>query len=272
MSIGTNIKALREGKRLTQEQLAEKLGVTFQAVSAWERDAYKPDTENVIGLAAALDVSVSAILEEKPGTFKMKDAIYDWTHMKTYLKTCARNYKLPQTLRAVDFAEEAHKGVSRKRSAVPYIYHPYSLACHALALDIRDDALLAACLLHDVVEDCPGIGLKDLPTGEEAREIVRLVTHADTTDENRDEVMRAYYREMRANPKAVLVKCLDRCHNLSTMAGGLSRERIFRMISETETYYPALLQVLKDTLAYNNAYWLLKYQIESMLDIYKRLL
>ena len=98
------------------------------------------------------------------------------------------------------------------------------------------------------------------------------MTHADTTDENRDEVMRAYYREMRANPKAVLVKCLDRCHNLSTMAGGLSRERIFRMISETETYYPALLQVLKDTLAYNNAYWLLKYQIESMLDIYKRLL
>ena len=44
------------------------------------------------------------------------------------------------------------------------------------------------------------------------------------------------------------------------------------MITETEQYYPELLKVLKDTPEYNNAAWLLKYHIESMLDIYKRLL
>ena len=271
MSIGTNIKTLREERKLTQEQLAEKLGVTFQAVSSWERDEYKPDTDNVIRLAGALDVSTSSILEEKPGTFKMKDAIYNWEHMKTYIKTSARNLKLANTLKAVDFATEAHKGVSRKKSTVPYIYHPYNLACHALAMDIKDDAVIAACLLHDVIEDCP-IQLDDLPVDDEVKEIVRLVTHSKTTEKNRDEIMNAYYSEMMTNPKAVLVKCLDRCHNLSTMAGGLSRERIFRMICETERYYPDLLKLLKDTLEYSNASWLLKYQIESMLDIYKRLL
>ena len=38
MSIGENITRIRKEKNLTQEQLAEKLGVTFQAVSSWERD------------------------------------------------------------------------------------------------------------------------------------------------------------------------------------------------------------------------------------------
>ena len=36
MSIGTNIKSLREERKLTQEQVAESLGITFQAVSSWE--------------------------------------------------------------------------------------------------------------------------------------------------------------------------------------------------------------------------------------------
>ena len=36
MSIGTNIKELREERKLTQIQVADALGITFQAVSAWE--------------------------------------------------------------------------------------------------------------------------------------------------------------------------------------------------------------------------------------------
>ena len=271
MSIGTNIKTLREERKLTQEQLAEELGVTFQAVSSWERDEYIPETLKVIKMAEVMDVSTASILDEKPGTFKMKDAIYNWEHMKTYIKTTARNLNMPDTLKAVDFATEAHKGVSRKRSSVPYIYHPYNLACHALAMDIKDDAVIAACLLHDVVEDCP-YKLEDLPVCEEAREIVRLMTFDKTEDRPREERLNEYYGALTANPKAALVKCLDRCHNLSTMAGGLSRDRIFRMIKETERYYPDLLDVLKGTVEYDSAAWLLKYQIESMLDIYKRLM
>ncbi len=62
------------------------MGITFQAVSAWERDEYKPDTDNLVKLAEYFGVSVSAIAEEKHGAFKTKDAIYDWEHMKTYVK------------------------------------------------------------------------------------------------------------------------------------------------------------------------------------------
>ena len=271
MSMGENIRRLREERKLTQEQVAEMLGITFQAVSSWERDEYRPDTDKLIRLAELLDVSISSIAEEKKKTFKTKEAIYDWEHMKTYVKTSAKNLKMPNALKAVDYAVKAHEGQKRKKTDTPYIYHPLNIACHALSMGIREDEVIAACLLHDVVEDC-GKKVEELPVNEETRDIVRLLTRENTTDANRDKVMKAYYKAIEANPKAALVKCLDRCNNLTTMSWGLSREKIYRMITETEAYYPKLLKVIKKTPEYNDAAWLLKYQIESMLDIYKRLM
>lgn len=282
MSIGANIRNLREnmkdGSKLTQEQLAEKIGVTFQAVSSWERNEYLPETGNVLNLMKALDASADAILDDRKWDFETKKEIYDWEHMKTYVKTTAKNNGMRNTLEAVDFAVEAHKGQPRKNSPeTPYIYHPLNMACHALAMGIKDDAIIAGILLHDVVEDCKKADeskytLEDLPVDDEAREIVRLMTHEKTNDENRDEVMDAYYAALAENPKAALVKCIDRCNNMTTMSWGLSRERIYRYIVETDKYYPALLKAVKDTPEFNDAAWLLKYQIESMLDIYKRLM
>ena len=271
MSLGANIRQKREERKLTQEQLAEELGVSFQAISSWERDEYKPDTNNLIRLAEILDVSISALVEEKSCHFKTKEAIYNWEHMKTYVKTTAYNFKLKDTLKAVDYAVEAHEGQKRKRSDIPYIYHPLNLACHALSMGIIEDDVIAGCLLHDVIEDC-GKTLEELPVSAETKEIVRLMTHEKDYGADREKGMKAYYKGLAGNPKAALVKCIDRCNNLTTMSWGLSRERIYRMIQETEKYYPELLKVLKSTPDYNSASWLLKYQIESMLDIYKRLL
>ena len=271
MSIGSNIRSLREERGLTQEQVAVKLDITFQAVSSWERNEYKPDIEKLIKLAELFDVSVSSLVEEKQGVFKTKDAIYNWEHMKTYVKTTAKNLGLTNTLKAVTFATEAHKGQMRKRSSTPYIYHPLSLACHALSMDITDDAIIAACLLHDVVEDC-GVTYDQLPVNDETKELVRLLTCEKTTPENRSKVLREYYDLIATNPKAALIKCIDRTNNLTTMSGGLSRERIYRMIKETEEYYPKLISILKEEIEYSNAAWLLKYQMESLLDVYKRLM
>ena len=176
MSIGTNIRTLREERKFTQEQVAEAVGVTFQAVSSWERDEYKPDTEKLIRLADLLDVSISSIAEEKRNPFRTKETIYNWEHMKTYVKATAKSFRLNNTLKAVDYAVEAHEGQRRKRSATPYIYHPLNLACHALAMNITEDEVIAACMLHDVIEDC-GKKPEDLPVNDETKELVRLLTH-----------------------------------------------------------------------------------------------
>ncbi len=271
MSIGANIRRIREEKGFTQERLADEIDVSFQAVSSWERDEYKPELDKLLKIAEVFDVSLSAIAEEKRKVFKTKETIYNWEHMKTYVKTTARNFKMSDTLKAVDFAVEAHEGQRRKKSDTPYIYHPLNMACHALSMGIKEDEIIAAILLHDVIEDCNKT-MDELPVGEESKQIVLMVTHGKTNESDREKVMDAYYDAIVTNPKAALVKCIDRCNNLTTMSWGLSRERIYRMINETEQYYPKLLKAIKSTTEYDDAAWLLQYQIESMLDIYKRLM
>ncbi|MCR5628148.1 helix-turn-helix domain-containing protein [Eubacterium sp.] len=185
MSIGENIRRLREEKGLTQENIAEAINVSFQAVSSWERDEYKPDVDKLLKLAEVFEVSLSSITEEKKNIFKTKEAIYNWEHMKTYVKTTARNFNMSDTLKAVDYAVEAHEGQRRKKSDTPYIYHPLNMACHALSMGIKEDEVIAAILLHDVVEDCNRT-VDELPVGEGAREIVQLLTHEKTADSDRE--------------------------------------------------------------------------------------
>ncbi|MBR2577739.1 MAG: helix-turn-helix domain-containing protein [Erysipelotrichaceae bacterium] len=271
MGIGERIKRARKNAGLTQEQLATELDVTFQAVSSWETDSYIPDTVHLIELAKILNVSVSSIVEDKGGyDFVTKDAIYNWEHMRTFVKSSANALKLKNTLKAVDFAVKAHKGQLRKNSDIPYIYHPLNMACHCLAMGIRDDHIVAACLLHDVIEDTAYTKEDLLKVFDpETVELVCLMTH-DKDDDRRDEIMQKYFKSLAKNPKAVLIKCIDRCNNFTTMAYGLSRDKIYRYIREGDLYVLPLLKTIKNE--YNDAAWLLSYQIQSTLDIYKRLM
>ncbi len=269
--IGLNIARARKDRNMTQSEVADKLDVTFQAVSLWERGESLPDTENLIHLGEVLDASVSSLVEDRGHySFHTNKNIFAWDHMATFVKHTARANHMINTLKALDFAIEAHDGQFRKKSNIPYIYHPLNLACHCFALDIRDDAIVAACLLHDTIEDC-NCTYDELPVDEETRELVRLMTH-DKDDFKRDQIMRDYYKGLASNSKAALIKCLDRCNNLTTMSWGLSRGRIYRYIGETEKYIIPLLKIVKNDPDYNNAAWLLQYQIESTLDIYKRLM
>ena len=270
MSVGANIYRFRKRANLTQEKLAEMMDVSFQAVSSWERDEYRPDTDNLILLAEKLDVSLTQLIFEEPDILEPAEAPFNWEHMKTFVKTTAKTLGLEDAHRSVDFAEEAHRGQTKKKSDLPFIAHPLTVACHALSLGIKDDAVIAACLLHDVMEDCKKEEW-ELPVGDEAKHLVKLLTHSDTCKQNPKE-MKKYISDIAANPKAALVKCLDRCNNITTMAQGFSRPKIADYIRETETYIMPLLEIIKAVPEYNNAAWLLKYQMRSALDIYKRLL
>ena len=62
LQIGENIRSLRKEKGITQEKLAELLGVTAQAVSRWESGAGYPDMDQLPGLASLFDVSMDTLL------------------------------------------------------------------------------------------------------------------------------------------------------------------------------------------------------------------
>ncbi len=194
-------------------------------------------------------------------------SLLDISALANEVRTAAENLGLKETPKALDFAQRAHEGQKRKNSDVPYICHPLTLACHALKLGVCEDDVVAACLLHDVVEDC-GVRAEDLPVSDEARRLVLLLTCAENTPETRGAVLEEYYRGIASDPKASFIKCLDRCNNLTSMCWGLSPERRLRKAKETREYYPALFETLFSTPAYSKAAWLLRYQIEGLLEIY----
>ena len=68
-TLGNRIGQLRKAKNFTQEALAEKLGVTPQAVSKWENDVSCPDIALIPELARLLGVSTDELLSgKKPET------------------------------------------------------------------------------------------------------------------------------------------------------------------------------------------------------------
>ena len=62
MSIGSTIKRLRRERDITQEQLAEYLGITSRAVSQWECDRTAPDISQLPALCHIFDVSSDVLL------------------------------------------------------------------------------------------------------------------------------------------------------------------------------------------------------------------
>ncbi len=60
--VGKNIKKIRENMKLTQEELAEKLSVTRQAISNYETGKTQPDIETLNKIASILEVSVEELI------------------------------------------------------------------------------------------------------------------------------------------------------------------------------------------------------------------
>ncbi len=75
MSFGKNLQLTRKEKGITQEQLAKTLKVSRQAISKWESDNGYPETDKLVTLADALDVSIDYLLDHKPAVAVDKDEV-----------------------------------------------------------------------------------------------------------------------------------------------------------------------------------------------------
>ena len=62
---------------MSQEQLAEKLGVSRQAVTKWETDTGIPDIENIMAISALFDISIDELLSNERGTKKSTEYLFE---------------------------------------------------------------------------------------------------------------------------------------------------------------------------------------------------
>ena len=190
---------------------------------------------------------------------------YNIEKMHAFLRGYGSAGNMPQTLCALAFARKMHEGANR-RDGQPYIVHPLTMACDAISMGIHDDNIIAATLLHDVIEDCD-VSLADLPVNDQVRDTVRLLTFQVRDGETKPIALNRYYTDILDSHDAVIIKLLDRCHNVSSMAGTFSRDKLNSYIDETRTYVLPMLRKAKDRYP-NDAdlLFLMKYHILSVID------
>ena len=69
-NVGENIKKMRKKLKITQDELAEKLSVTRQAVSNWENGKTEPDIETLTNISQIFDISIDELVDGIPKGIK----------------------------------------------------------------------------------------------------------------------------------------------------------------------------------------------------------
>ncbi|MBV8886152.1 MAG: bifunctional (p)ppGpp synthetase/guanosine-3',5'-bis(diphosphate) 3'-pyrophosphohydrolase, partial [Chroococcidiopsidaceae cyanobacterium CP_BM_RX_35] len=146
---------------------------------------------------------------------------------------------------AFEFAYELHRGQYRK-SGEPYICHPVAVA--GLLRDLGGSgAMIAAGLLHDVVEDTP-VTPEEIEQrfGSEVRQLVEGVTKLSKFSENfsskterQAENFRRMFLAMARDIRVIVVKLADRLHNMRTLEH-LADEKRRRIALETREIFAPL--------------------------------
>lgn len=94
LTMGQIIRKLRKGRGFTQEELAERLGVTYQAISKWENDSGMPDISQIVPLATIFDVSTDFLFgidhtsetEDALKIVSTANSIQEYGKLDSYLK------------------------------------------------------------------------------------------------------------------------------------------------------------------------------------------
>lgn len=168
-------------------------------------------------------------------------------------------------LKLVDIlAERLHEGQMRKDGKTPYITHPRAVAKAVLDNGNTDETIIAAALLHDVIEDCgitPQLLFEELISGcacdpLEATTIVSIVMQLTSPDKalmqkgssafgrkTRKQMMCSQFKT--AGHQALIVKLYDRIHNLSDVDSMNDPQFKAKYLIESEE----LLKVLRSQLA-----------------------
>lgn len=121
LNFAENIRKLRRENGLTQEQLAEKVGVSFQTVSRWETGVVYPDIELLPALAELFETRVDEligctkndkdkILEKRWEEYeKLTDAEEQYAYLKEMKRDFPKEYDIPLSMLKIMFYDKIHQ-------------------------------------------------------------------------------------------------------------------------------------------------------------------
>ena len=100
MTLGKRIQYYRKRKQLTQEELAEKLMVSRQAISRWESDNNEPDVKTLLILANIFEITVDELVRENEVNIDNQNIIENGSEdiiihqQEEILRTHRKNHRL----------------------------------------------------------------------------------------------------------------------------------------------------------------------------------
>lgn len=106
VNFGKRIASLRRGLKLSQMALAEKLGVTAQAVSKWETGVTLPDIDLLLELSNLYGVSINEMLEEQDLVAKLANRSYEMDQVACFVQEPEYNKEYIQILSEGNWIEK----------------------------------------------------------------------------------------------------------------------------------------------------------------------
>lgn len=180
--------------------------------------------------------------------------------MYYYLENYCQKKQYQNALISLPFAKEVHKN-QKRLGGEPYIIHPLSVAFFSIGVGLDSDNIISGSLLHDTIED-QNANLDLIDINNEIKDIVNLLTYIKGKM-SKDE----YYNNIQTNINAIIIKLIDRIHNLSTMNNAFSIEKMKKYLIETENYVIPLADTAKNQ--YPNLarkLWILKFYLTTLVN------
>lgn len=163
-NLAENIRKYRKSNNMTQEDLAEKLGVKFGAISKWERGSSQPDVDYIMDMADIFHISVDVLVGY---AMKGKNIDIILEHISQYVKdknvaaavreADAALMKFPNDLRIVHACASVYLACWSEEKRNDMLEKAYRYFSHSLDLlpsdnpEINEISIkneMATCLLH----------------------------------------------------------------------------------------------------------------------------
>jgi (p)ppGpp synthase/HD superfamily hydrolase len=180
------------------------------------------------------------------------------------IQAIAKHHGWKNTAHALPLSRHLHHGQARD-SGGPYLSHPIRVALLLHDLGIHADYLIAAALLHDVMEDCKErISAKVLvrlhALDAQTMTLVQLLT------KDKSQPPEPYFARITSCWEASLIKLADRADNLATMDGAFIRERARKYIEETRSHIiPLCTASANGNVGYPSVFEALRQKIEDLI-------
>lgn len=189
--------------------------------------------------------------------------------MYTYLRGFLTGARMDEAVRALQYARDKHNSQIRK-DGTPYIVHPLSMTCYAIALGLRNENVICTLLLHDICEDC-NVEVDALPFNSAIKTGVRYMTVKKfATDKSKIETKRRYFKELLESREALLCKAFDRYNNLCDMPFALTKDAIGKNVAETEILLlPTLKEAKEQWAELSDILFVLRNNLRSVNNILK---